>query len=390
MKYFVYQGNPHDCGFTALKIYLAILAKDRSYLFIPKPSKREYYNLQDLTKVARSYGITLDGYTVTRDYFNNFEIPSITLLDDNHVVVVIKKTKKHVIYLDPGRGKVKLEHDEFLRRWRLLVLNTNHPEDIEKIKRIRQHLLPPSLDLLSGFVSLFSASLLIVAFYMLNKRENFWFSIIFLSLFIVGQVLEKMILYKQVYTFDKMYIPCYFDNKRNCTKESYIRFSDYKRQFFIHNRQMISAVLIAFTITFLLCFNDFRNIFVLLALILIKVLEIILLSRTEQDAKNYIAEKENSSFSDSTSATFNALEANKKADKHILYSSVKDLIYIFLTFVFAVLMMFITNNMGCNYVIFHFVMYYAGFVSYNQLLDNLSLRKETQKMERRFFDSCNL
>ena len=57
MKYFIYQGNDHDCAFAALKILLANLAKDKSFLYLPKPARREYYDLLDVVKLGRAYGI---------------------------------------------------------------------------------------------------------------------------------------------------------------------------------------------------------------------------------------------------------------------------------------------------------------------------------------------
>ena len=73
MKYFIFQGNDHDCGFAALKMYLAILAKDRSYLYIPKPSKREYYDLFEIANLSKSYGVELDVNGCTRDYYNQLQ-----------------------------------------------------------------------------------------------------------------------------------------------------------------------------------------------------------------------------------------------------------------------------------------------------------------------------
>ena len=209
-------------------------------------------------------------------------------------------------------------------------------------------------------------------------------------LFVFTQVFEKCILYKQVYTFDKKYIPKYFEQKRNCNKEKYIQFNEFKKMFFTNNRSALASVLLAFTVTFLLCFNDFRNIFVLFALILLKLLELIIFSKTGEDTKSRISELENQAFKDPDSTKDLALEASIKADKQLFSEGIKEIFYIFLSFAFAVAMMFATQNIGCNYVIFHFVMYYAGFVSYNQLLNTLSYRKENSKMERRFFDSCNL
>ena len=390
MKYFIYQGSDHDCGFAALKMLLAILAKDKSYLYIPKPSKREYYNLNDLVDLSKTYNLNLEANGCTKDYYDHLVIPSLTLIDENHVVLIKKKYKNKLIVYDPDAGVVKMKKDEFLRRWRCVVLEPISCDGILKIDRNRQQILPLKLNVLSSIVSLFSAAVLIGTFYLLNKAENFVYSLIFLGLFVVTQIIEKCILYKQVYTFDREYIPKYFGIKKNCTRDKYIKYNEFKKQFFTSNRNTLASVLLAFTITFLLCFNEFRNVFVLLALILLKLLELITFGKGSEGGKRRIAELETQGFKDEETLSVYAMEASIKADKVMFSNGIKEIFYIFLSFVFALTMMFITNNIGCNFVIFHFVMYYAGFVSYNQLLNNLSNRKENAKMERRFFDSCNL
>ena len=390
MKYFIYQGNDHDCAFAALKMLLANLAKDKSYLYIPKPAKREFYDLYEIAQLSKSYGVELEVNGCTREYYDSLKENSLSLIDENHVVLIKKRRKRYLVLYDPGRGKVRMKKDEFLRRWRCVVLEPDNGENIVKIDKIRQSVISPKLNALSSLVSLVSACLLIAAFYLLNKTENFIYSLIFLSLFVTCQISEKFILYKQVYRFDKEFIPLYFDRSINCTKEKYVKYNEYKRQFFSYNREILSSVLLAFTVTFLLCFNDFRNVFAILALILIKFLEIIIFSKGEQDIKNRISELENNSFKESESTKELALEACTKADQHLFIDGAKEIFYIFAAFIFALAMMFVTQNSGCNFVIFHFVMYYAGFVSYNQLINKLSLRKETEQMERRFFDSCNL
>ena len=137
MKYFIYQGNDHDCGFAALKMFLATLAKDKSYLYIPKPTKREYYSLDDLAEISKAYGITLDGNGCSKDYYDNLIEPSLTLIDDNHVVMVKKKKKNFIIIYDPGCGVVRMKKDEFLRRWRCIVLEATNPENILKIDKFK-------------------------------------------------------------------------------------------------------------------------------------------------------------------------------------------------------------------------------------------------------------
>ena len=390
MKYFTYQGNDHDCGFAALKMFLATIAKDKSYLYIPKPAKREHYDLDELAKIAEDYGIILKTYGCSKEYFELLETPSLTLIDENHVVMVKKVYKHSIVLYDPSNGVVRMRKEEFLRRWRNVILLTNNPETIKKIDKKRQTILPFKLEFFCNFASLFSAAALILTFYLLNNRTNFYFSFIFLAIFLASQIIEKVILYKQVYTFDLEYIPKFFNLKKNSTKDKYAEYVNYKKTFFENKRQTISSILIAISITFLLCLNDFRNGFVLLALILLKILETLFFSRNEQDTKNYIAELESRSFKDQKSMIDLALAANTKADGYIFTNSIKEVFYIFVSFVFSIIMMFVTNNIGCNFVIFHFVMYYAGFSAYNQVLNALSNKKENAKTERRFFDSCNL
>ena len=390
MKYFIYQGSEHDCGFTALKMYLAMLAKDKSYLYIPKPSKREHHTLDELALIAQKYGVELEAHTATKSYYDSMEVPAITLIDEYHCIVVVKRTNKYITIYDPGRGKVKMAKEEFLRRWKCVLLLASHPDEVGKITKIRQHLLPPKLEICSNLISLISATFLIMTFYLLNSKENFLYSLIFISSFVLFQIIDRILLYKQVHAFDLEYIPRYFENKQNCTRQKYLEYVEYKRLFFNNRKQVIAEVLIAFCITFLLCFNDFRNAFVLLALILIKVLEVLVFSRAENDRKNSIAEIESKAFIVGGDTKKHCLEANVKADGAIFAHSVKEIFYIFACFIFAIAMMFLTGNSGCNYVIFHFVMYYAGFNAYNTMLNAISRWKDDQKAERRFFDSCNL
>lgn len=390
MRYFIYQGNEHDCAFAALKMYLATLAQDKSYLYIPKPKKRDHYNLADVAEISEKYGVILETYGCSKESYDSFTTPCLTLIDENHTVMIKKRTDKMLVIYDPGRGVIKMKKDEFLRRWRNVVMFTEDGSNIKKIEKNRQYLFSPKLEVFSAVVSLLSAGLLIAAFYTLNKVENYVYSLVFLGLFVTFQIAEKIILYKQVYTFDNKYIPLYFNTKENCSKEKYIQYNDYKRHFFTKNRSLLADVLLAFVITFLLCFNDFRNVFVLLALILMKMLEMILFTKKEEETRNYIAELENSDFKNSSETREMALKTSTRADSHVFYNSLKEILYIFGAFAFALLMMFATNNSGCNYVIFHFVMYYAGFNAYNQLIQSLSLRKDNKQTERRFLDSCNL
>ncbi len=390
MKYFIFQGNDHDCGFASLKMFLATISKDKSYLHIPKPKKRERYNLNDLARISKEYGVPLECYGCSKESYIELENPSLVLIDENHVVMVKKQNNRRIVLYDPGKGIVKMSKDEFLRRWRCVTLYTDYPECVTKIPKTRRRIVPKNLKILETISSILSSIILAGTFFLLNKAENYVYSLFFLFMFMFFQVIEKVILYKQIYNFDKEFIPRYFGLKKNCNKNMYEKYAYYKRTFFTYSRSFLASLLTGLIITFLLCLNDFKNILILIALVLLKLTEKTLFSRREEDRRNVIAELESKCFKETANTKDLALEANIKADGHIFNNSVKDIFYIFATFLFALIMMFATGNIGCNYVIFHFVMYFAGFSAYNQIVDGLSLRKEIQKEKCRFFDSCNL
>ncbi len=120
------------------------------------------------------------------------------------------------------------------------------------------------------------------------------------------------------------------------------------------------------------------------------MLEMLLSNKNDETKRFQIERYEEKCFTTKEQCADYALKANVLANKTVASNSLKQMIYIVIAFAFALGMMFLTNSSGCNYVIFHFALYYVGFTSYSQLLNGLSNRKEMQKMESRFFNRCNL
>lgn len=390
MSYFIFQGNDYDCGFASLKNLLANFAKDKSYLYIPKGNKKDNFTIADLVEIAETYGFQLEPYTCDEDYFNKIKTPSLAIINCNHVVMVKKVSKQSITYLDPEVGQVKVSKQKFLQNWQKIVVEIEPVKPPEKLPKLRREILPLKTRIFSSLISLICIGILIGSFYLLNNQSNAWFSFIFLGVFAATLIVEKVLLSKEVYQFDKKFIPLYFEEKKNRDKICYVDFMSFKQKYFVENRELLSSIILAFTITFLLCLNDFRNVFVLLALILLKTLEKILFSKSEDNLKRKIIESENKCCLDKNNFSGHALRANCLANEQILISAIKNVFFMVVSFAFALLMMFITGNSGCNYVIFHFGLYYFGSNSLSSIIDSLSNRKEMKKMECRFFDECNL
>ena len=389
MNYFIFQGNDHDCGFASLKMLMANFKHDKSYLYIKKLRRKDSLTVTDIIKEAGYYGLVLSSYGCDDDYYDQLKTPSLTLIRNNHVVVVKKVSKKKITYLDPEFGKVTVKKDEFLAIWCRIVIEIEK-DYMSKAKKIRRSVLPLRLRILEAVTSLISAAILIATFYLLNNQENAVFSLLFLLLFITTQIIENIIISKEINFFDFNYIEPYFSRRKNQTKLSYLEFVGFKQNFFTNSRSMLSSVLVAFTITFLLCLNDFRNVFALLALVLLKVLDIFVFSKSYEEKRYQIGRYEEQCFKNKQQSSDYAFKANRLASFVVTQNSIKQIFYIAVSFAFALAMMLITGNSGCNYVIFHFGLYYVGFNSFSQLLNGLSSKKEMYKMECRFFDRCNL
>lgn len=390
MKYFIFQSNDHDCGFASLKMLLATLARDKSYLYISKPLKRSDYTLTDLKDIADSFGVELGAYCCDEDYYEKLKCPCLTLIDNNHVVLVKKISKKRIKFYDPNEGSVTIKKEQFLARWRYKILEVEDASNLKKIEKKRQPILNSKLRIFETIFGVISSVILIITFYLLNGVKSSIFSLVFLALFASFQIIENMIVHREIYHFDNTYIKPYFYQKKNQNKLSYLEFINFKQKYFTKNRSLLSAVLTAFLITFLLCFNDFRNAFVLIALILIKLLDSLCFSKAEEKNQKRIAEYEGRCFKTTDNFVDNCLKANNLANLNVCQRSIKSIFYMVAAFGFALIMLIVTKNSGCNFVIFHFVLYYAGFNSYANVIDSLSNRKELMKSERRFIDSCNL
>lgn len=390
MNYFIFQGNDHDCGFTSLKMLMAHLKKDKSYLYLKKIRRKDTFSVNDICKEAGMYGLLLSSYSCDDDYYDQLQTPSLTLIRNNHVVMIKKVTPKKIIYLDPEVGEVKLKKDEFISIWCRIVIEIESTECMGNMKKTRRSILPLRLRILESATSLISAAILIGTFYLLNNEQNAVFSILFLLLFITAQIIENIVIYKEINFFDFNYIEPYFSRRSNQNKLRYLEFIGFKQNYFSNSRNLLSSILVAFMITFLLCLNDFRNVFVLLALILIKMLDNFIFQKPFEEKRNLITKYENLCFKNKDQCVDYAARANYLANQTVSQNSLKQIFYIAVAFAFALLMMLVTGNSGCNYVIFHFGLYYVGFNSYSQLINGLSNRKEMLKMECRFFDSCNL
>ena len=133
--YYIPQVSKSGCGFTCLKMLLAIAHDDEKYLYLKEDENHGSYSYQDLLEIAQRYEVTLIGvkYDDKSDLRHFKEFPIIlTILTDNevpHAVLAVKRKGDFLKIHDPGAGIKWVKIDKFIQSWDGTALAINHVEE---------------------------------------------------------------------------------------------------------------------------------------------------------------------------------------------------------------------------------------------------------------------
>lgn len=390
MAYICYQGNDHDCGFAALKMLLANKTKNKSYLFIKKPYKKKDYTFQDLQKIAKSYGFILSGYSMPKEDYRSIPKGSLALIDEKHMVYVVRAGKRKMTICDPKDGKVRIPNKEFERRWTGLTLecvNARNAKDI-KIKKERMTLV--WMDLIHYLMIAVLFVSLMAGFYLINDSTNIIYTMVFLFLFAATELVENWYILKELKYFDKQYLVKFFSRKNNQSIEKYRYYCDYKSKYFIVAKLLVSNMIMILVFSILLCLNDYRNVFVFLILLLVKMIDNILFSRKEKDKIKEIEGIEAIAFDNESTLTHSLERANLLAGKVALGASYKKVMYMFFCLCLSLGMMIATGVVSTNFIIFHFGIYFLMSQAIENVISFFSNSRERKSKKARFLDDCDL
>ena len=390
MTYVCYQGNDHDCGFAALKMLLANKVHNKSYLYIKKPAKKKDYSFYDLIKIAKSYGFRLSSFQMPVEDVRSIPNGTIVMIKENHMVFLKKVGKRKVTYVDPNIGKVTCSLREFEKRWSGYVIECINASDAREIESGKIRMTPVWMDVIHYviigviFISLMSG------FYLINDNSSIILTMIFLLLFAVTELVENWYIIKELKYFDKQFLGIYFSRRFNQNFSKYRSYLDYKTKYFIVSKLLVSDMILITVFSILLCINDYRNVFVFLILLLAKMLDNKLFSKREREDVKSIERIESRAFEDSETAIKELSDANNKASRLALSSSLKKVVYLFICLCLALGMMLVTNVVSTNFIIFHFGIYFLMSAAFENIILFFSNFRDRQIKRARFLDECDL
>ena len=387
MNYFVYQTSENDCGFASLKMLLANLNKDKNYLLLKKESKTSNYTFYDLIEIAKSNNLLLKGYKYEKDNFSFPKMPFLGLINDNHLVLVTKVSKRCVFYNDPNKGKIKTSIKDFLNMFSFVGLEIVEHQKTKATEFLSSKIIPTRKRILKCLLSIIPAILLVVGFFFVKEDSYIFIPIIFLSLYALFELVEKWYLIKEINFFDNFYIDKYFKNKHSIKYEDYFVYNQFKKDAFIFENSLLNSSIIISLIVFICIFNNPINVVAILVVLLLTIFKKAIFSNSESKSRQNIDSgeqliKKSNACVDDVKALVNS------TNKFVFRKSTTDCVISFIILIISFLMMIYTKNISVNFIIFYFGVFSILYSNFDTCLSIDNKYSDYYKQKIDFIYKC--
>ena len=395
MNYLTYQANDHDCGFVSLKMLLATLSKNKSYLYLEKGEKKKGHTFADLIKIADEHGLTLKAYSDEEDKDLSFLLrgPALLLLDDhltynNHLVMVRRLKHGKVYFNDPNVGEVVMKEEEFLEKFTGKFLQVEScqikPFQAKETKLVGFSNLIPSI-----IFQILSMVFLLVGLYFVQKDEYVFIPLVFLILFAISELVENWYFIKLLKHFDDEYLTDYMTYSKDRVND-YKKYVETKNLSFSKSRTLYTSCSFAISAVIILLLNDAMNCFPILLLLVLSIIDYIITSKLINQEK--LANEESSILLKSKQEDLGdgLLTFNAKTNKIGFDLSAKRCLITFLMIFLAVVMMLINKIVSTNYIIFNFGAYYVLYEQFSRIISYENKQISYRKMKERFLEVISI
>ena len=296
--YFISQVGQHDCGFTCLKILLANYHHDKNYLFLP--CKEGAYSFKELREISRQHHMETIGISIenVKELEQSKEFPFIVNLEKKkgfkHSVILLAVNKKYAKVFDPETGKRKISLEMFYTQWDKKALIVKREKNYEPVKcetevndfiEKKDKITIPIWQLLSG-VSL------LVGVYFINANSYFFVPIIFLSLFLIFEILFRKNLISALKRMDANIFSYKMKAKKDDYFEVYRALEKYRYIALSIVPNFLYTILISITITAILVMNGVLNVIYIVLSLFLAILHVYVYMPYFKRKSNEILEQE--------------------------------------------------------------------------------------------------
>ena len=206
--YYIPQVTKSGCGFTCLKMLLAIAHNDEKYLYLKEDEFHQSYSYQDLVEIAQRFDVTLVGakYPDKSDlrHFTNFPL-ILTVERENqspHAVLAVKRKGNLIKIQDPAKGVYWQKIDKFIQEWDSTVLAISHIE--ARPFTLRQvDAKDRKGEVVSYILQTCAAVFIALAIFFVKPDGSFFLPLLFCALSLTCEIILRTMLLKRMQKYDR-------------------------------------------------------------------------------------------------------------------------------------------------------------------------------------------
>lgn len=379
--YFISQAGKEDCAFTCLSIFLANFNKDKNYLFLKHEDRP--YNFKEIICIAQKYNMNLLGIKIpnAQELMNCKTFPFITVVKPKgqspHSVIVLKANKRKVIFYDPQLGKRTMDFFLFLDRWTkyALILKdfVKTKCDVKPISFIKKKdkIILPLVEILSGLF-------LLTGTYFLDKEKYFYLPIIFMSLFVIFEIIYRRSLVSAMRHIDENIYSRKIPKPKIGYCELFETIQKYKTASLTLSSSLVSSILIAIFIAMVLVANNYMNIIYLCLVLGISCFESFIFNPSFKSNEAIICEYENQVTNASLDYQFSffAKRASESAHQLAYKKVLLRYVEIAILLIVSTVIMYLTGAANLAYIVFYLCINIFMIETFNKLFDCLSQKDQ--------------
>ena len=295
--YYIPQVTKSGCGFTCLKMLLAIVRKDERYLYLKEDENHGPYNYQELVNYAQRYNVTLIGvkYEDKGDLRNLKQFPIIASVvkenENPHAVLITKRIGSRLKIQDPNKGTYWIKVEKFIRLWDGTALAINHVEEQPFTSRIID-VKDIKSEILSYVLQSLAAIFIALATFFVKPEESLWLPLLFCALSLVCEVVLRVLLLKRMQRCDKYlrrFIP-YVTRKDYF--EYYKRSQEYKQNALTLGLNFVFYILVVLLIATISIINSLTFAILIAIALLAAFIEVFFFVPLKKDLNKQLEEQE--------------------------------------------------------------------------------------------------
>ena len=393
MNYFVYQSCHNDCAITCVKILLAELSHNKSFLYIDNPQASDVsYSLLQVIEFAQSYGLVLKGFESENKSLTSSSIsfPCIInlKLDSSklHSVVIKKIRKNKALVLDPEKGVQWKKISEIESIWdgKILLIES---KNIETINIKQPRILGVKEEIFLCLIQFASLITCFVSMYFINESQKIFFPLIFFAVFIVLQILHHMYMVRCLKNFDTKYMESLFDTDKKRRKEKYQIMHKFKSVIFSTPSQLVTYLTTGVFLIVLLVLNINKMFYACLGLLLVSAIDGLFLDPSFQHQKDDLDSNEFLILNSDFEETIFAQRLKEQSENAYSFSSkifLKKTVFIMLVLFADLIVLILDSKLSLSNVLFYFFLLYFLFENLDGAMIFFNKFNLMNRLKRRF------